>query len=227
MVDASCSADDPFERVGEMGAPFRLALGEGLMLAIVGRGQMVDAGEQRAEILAVVDHAADRNAAEADAVIAALAADEALARALAPHVVIGERDLERRVAGLRAGIAVEHVIEIARRELGYARRQLERQRMGELEGRREIELRRLPLDRRHDRGPVVSGVAAPQTRRGVEDRAPLGREIMHVLGARDEPRLLLEGAIGRERQPERAQVVGDLRALGGLHGGGGGHRAVS
>ena len=81
MVDASCSADDPLERVGEMAAPFRLALGEGLMLAIVGRGQMVDAGKQRTEELAVVDHAADRNAAEADAVIAALAADQALARA--------------------------------------------------------------------------------------------------------------------------------------------------
>jgi hypothetical protein len=37
---------------------------------------MVDAGQQRAEELAVVDDAADRNAAEADAVIAALAADQ-------------------------------------------------------------------------------------------------------------------------------------------------------
>ena len=123
------------ERVGEMGAPFRLALGEGLMLAIVGRGQMVDAGRERTEVLAVVDHAADRNAAEADAVIAALAADQARARSLPAHIVIGERDLERRVAGLGAGIAVEHVIEIARRELGDARRQLEREGMGEREGR--------------------------------------------------------------------------------------------
>src|ERR1700688_2638015 len=96
--------------------------------------------------------------------------------------------------------------------------------MSELERRSKVELRRLVLDRGHDRGPVVSGVAAPQTRRPVEDRAPLGRVIVHVPGARDEPRLLLEGAIGRERQPERAQVVRDLRALGGrLHGGGGGH----
>ncbi len=63
---------------------------------------MVDAREERAEVLAVVDHAADRNAAEADAVIAALAADEARARALPAHVMIGERDLERRVAGLGA-----------------------------------------------------------------------------------------------------------------------------
>ena len=85
-----------------MRAPFGLALGEGLMLAVIGRGQMVDAGEQRAKELAVVDHAADRNAAEANAVVGALAADQTLARALPAHVVIGKRDLERRVAGLGA-----------------------------------------------------------------------------------------------------------------------------
>ena len=143
--------DDALERVGEMSAPFRLALGEGLMLAIVGRWQMVDAGQERTEELTVVDHAADRNAAEADAVIGALAADQARARALSSHVVIGERDLERRVAGLGAGIAIKHVIEIARRELRDARCELERQRMGELEGRGEVELGRLTLDRGHDR----------------------------------------------------------------------------
>ena len=72
--------DDALEIVGEMRAPFRLALGEGLLLAIVGRRQVVDAGEQRAEEFAVGDDAADRNAAEADAVIAALAPDQAGAR---------------------------------------------------------------------------------------------------------------------------------------------------
>ena len=72
--------DDAFELVGKMRAPFRLAAGEGLMLAAVGRRQMIDAGEQRAEEFAVVDDAADRNAAEADAVIAALAADQPGAR---------------------------------------------------------------------------------------------------------------------------------------------------
>ena len=205
-------ADDPLERVGEMAAPFRLALGEGLMLAIVGRRQMVDAGQEGTEEFAVVDHAADRNAAEADAVIAALAADQALARAGPAHVVVGEGDLQRRVDGLRAGIAEEHVIEIAGRELGDARGELEGLRMGELEGRREIEFGRLTLDRRDDRRAVVSGVAAPQARRRVEDLAPLGGEIVHVLGARNEARPLLEGAIGRERQPERLEIVGNVRA---------------
>ncbi len=98
-----------------MAAPFRLALGERLMFAAVGGRQVVDAGQQRAEELAVVGHAADGNAAEADAMIAALAADQTLARALPAHVVIGDRNFQRGVAGLRAGIGEEHMIEVGRR----------------------------------------------------------------------------------------------------------------
>ena len=48
----------------------------------MGVADVVDAGQQRAELLAVGDDAADRDAAEIDAVIAALAADQAEARAL-------------------------------------------------------------------------------------------------------------------------------------------------
>ena len=118
--------DDALELVGEMRAPLRLALAERLLLAVVGRRQVIDAGEQRAEELPVGDDAADRDAAEADAVIAALAADQARARAFAADVVIGERDLERGVDRLRAGIAEEHVVEVGRRERRDAARQLER-----------------------------------------------------------------------------------------------------
>ena len=100
-----------------MRAPVRLALREGLLAAIIGVRQVVDAGQQRAEELAVVDDAADRDAAEADAVIAALAADEARALPLARHVPVGERDLERGVDRLGAGVAEEDVVEVARREL--------------------------------------------------------------------------------------------------------------
>ena len=66
-----------------------------------------------AEELAVAGDAADGDAAEADAVIAALAADQALARALAADAVIGERDLERGIDRLRAGVGEEHMVEIA------------------------------------------------------------------------------------------------------------------
>ena len=200
--------DKTIEIVGKMRAPLRLADGEGLLLAIVGHLQMIDAGEQRAELLAVVDDAADRDAAEADAVIAALAADQPHARRVAPDIVIGERDLERGVDRFRAGIAEEDVVEIAGRQRGDAARQLERLRMGELKGRRVVERRRFFLDRRDDRLAVMAGIRAPQPGRAVDELAPVAGDVMHVLGADDDPRPLLEGAVGRERHPIGFEVVG-------------------
>ena len=170
---------------------------------------MVDAGEQRAEEFAVVDDAADRDAAEADAVIAALAADQARARAFAAHIVIGERDLERGVDRLRAGIAEEHVVEIAGRQRGDAARELERLGMGELERRRVVELGRLGADRLHDRIAIVAGIGAPQPGGAVEHGAAVGRVVVHVLGARDQPRRGLERAVGGEREPIGFEIVGD------------------
>ena len=163
--------DDALELVGEMRAPVGLALAEGLVLAAVGRRQVIDAGQQRAEEFAVVDDAADRDAAEADTVVAALAPDQAGAPAFAAHVVVGERDLERGVDRLRARIAEEHVIEIGGRKRGDAARELERLGMGKLEGRRIVELGRLRADRRHDRLAIVPGIGAPQPGGAVEHRA--------------------------------------------------------
>src|SRR5262249_54186872 len=143
-------------------APFGLAHSEGLLLAIIGRRQMVDTGHQRAELLAVVDDTADCNAAEPDAVIAALAPDQAHARGVAAYIVVGERDLERGVDGLRARIAEEYVVEIAGRERGHAACELEGFRVAELEGRRIVERPGFLLNRGHDRFAVVAGIGAPE-----------------------------------------------------------------
>ena len=94
--------DQPLQVVGELGAMLGLAARKGVPGEVVGVADVVDAGEQRAEMFSVGDHAADRDAAEIDAVIAALAADQAGAAALALHALIGERDLQRRLDRLRA-----------------------------------------------------------------------------------------------------------------------------
>jgi hypothetical protein len=200
--------DNAFELVGEMGAPVRLALCKGLMLAVIRRRQMIDAGQERAEQFAVGDDTADRNATEADAVIAALAADQPRARALAAHIMISERDFERGVGRLRAGIAEEYAVEIGRRQSRNPARQFERFRMGELKRRRIIEFRRLRLDCGHDRVAVMPGIGAPEPRGAVEHGTAFRREIVHVLGARDQPRRALEPAVRRKRNPERFEVVG-------------------
>ena len=69
--------DDAFEFVGEMRAPCGLALRERVVFEVVRVRQVIDRRQQRArERLAIRRDAAHRNAAEAHAVIAALAADQ-------------------------------------------------------------------------------------------------------------------------------------------------------
>src|SRR6266536_4719820 len=192
-----------------MRAPVRLAFAEGLVLAIVGCRQMVDAGEQRSEEFAVVDHAADRNPAETDAVIAAFTPDQAGARAFAAHVVIGERDLERGVDRLRARITEKHVSLAFMRKLVVATRKRVGLGLSEFEGRRVVEFGRLGADRLHDRIAIVPRIGAPHPRRAVEHRAAVRRVGMHVLGAGDEARCRLERPGRRERKPIGFEVVGD------------------
>ena len=199
--------DDPLEFVGEVGAPFGLATREGLLGSVVGVRQVVDACQKRTEELAVVDDATHRDAAEADAVIAAFAADQAGPLPLAADVPVGQRDLQRGVDSLGARIGEKDVVEVAGRELGDARGELEGLGMAELEGRREVELGRLLLDRLDDGLAIVAGVAAPQSGHGVQHLPPLGRVVVHALGTGDHARVLLERPVGRERQPEGFEVV--------------------
>ena len=181
---------------------------------------MIDAGQQRAEMLAVGDDAADRNAAEADAVIATLAADQPGAGGLATDIMIGERDLERGVDCFRAGVAEEHTVEIGGRQRRDPARQLERFRVRELERWRVIEFLGLALDRFDDRRAVMAGIGAPQPRGAVEHGAIFGGVIMHVLGARDQPRRALERPVRRERNPKGFEIVrhGRAAAIGLCHG---------
>ena len=126
--------------IGEFRAMRGLPPGERVAGEIMRMADMIDARKMRCERPAVVHHAADRHAAETDAVIAALAADQPRARALAAHAVIGERDLERGIGGLRARIAEEGIVEITGSHGGKSRGKLEHLGMAELEGRCEVKL---------------------------------------------------------------------------------------
>jgi hypothetical protein len=122
------------------------------------------------KVLAVGDDAADRNAAEADAVIAALAADQPGAPALAAHLVIGERDLQRGIDASEPELA-KNTWSSLRAHGREARGQFKGLRMAHLEGRARSPARRpVPGSPRRSRA-AVAGIAAPQARRAVQHLA--------------------------------------------------------
>ncbi len=196
-------SDQPLEIVGEFGAVLRLILGESVAGEIMGVADVVDARQMRGEGPAVGDHAADRHAAEADTVIAALAADQAGAGRLAVGAVVGERDLQRRVDRFGAGIGEEDTVQVLRCDLGETLGEIEGQRMAHLERGREIQRHQLALDRGGDLPAAVAGIDAPEARGAVDHLAAVDRGVVHALGRGEQPRRLLELTVGRERHPER------------------------
>ena len=120
----------PLELIGEFRAVRGQAAREGVAFEVMRVRQVIDAGNHgRGPHLAIRDHAADADATESHAVIAALAPDETYARGVAFDPVIRQRDLERRIDRLGARIGEEHVIE--------TRGSDPHQRVGQVEGRRD------------------------------------------------------------------------------------------
>src|SRR5690606_33042362 len=152
---------------------------------------VVDAGDARAEGLPVRPDAAHRHAAEVDAVVAALAADQPEALALAAGTVVGKRDLEGRIGRLGAGIGEEDARVALGRNLRKPLGELKGDRVAHLERGREVELRRLLADRLDDPRPAVAGVDAPEAGLTIEDLAALRGPVVHPLGTREQARRLL------------------------------------
>ena len=105
--------DHVLERVGEMRAVRGLSARVRIARRIVRVRKMIDCGQRlRRELLAIRFDAADGDAAESDAVIAARSADEANALRLSLRLPVRERDLQCRVDRLGAGVSEEDVIDV-------------------------------------------------------------------------------------------------------------------
>jgi len=205
--------DEALQRVGEVRAPLRQAAAEGVLLQVVRVRQVVHIRQQGAELLAVRPDAADRHAAEVDAVVAALASDQPHPLPVAAGTMVGERDLQRGIRALRARVGEEDAVEAGRQHLRQLGGGLEGDRMADLVVGRVVHQAGLPLDRLGDLAPPVPGTDAPKPRRPVDHRTPLGRVVVHALGADEHPGRRLEGAVGRERHPEGVEVVGQDHAV--------------
>ena len=135
--------DEAFEIVRQFRAVLRLAAREGVLRNVMRVAQMVDAGEQSAEHLSVAADAADAHAAEIDAVIAALAADQAHLGGVALGAMIGDRHLQCRLDRFRTGVGEEDVIEALGRDIDEAGCGFESLVVAHLEGAGIIERRGL------------------------------------------------------------------------------------
>jgi hypothetical protein len=207
----------PLEIVGEFGAMLRLILRKSVAGQIMGVTDVVDARQMSRKGSAVRHHAADRHAAEADAVIAALAADQARPRPLADGALVGQRDLQRGVDRFRTRIGEEDAIETFGRDLGQPLGEIERERMAHVERGREVEVHQLPLDGRRDLAAAMAGIDAPKAGRSVDHLAAVDRCVVHALGGSEQAGRFLELPVGRERHPERIGLQG-VRLLMKGHG---------
>src|SRR5258707_8666816 len=91
--------------------------------------------------------------------------------------------------------------------------------MAHLERRRVVHLVELLGDRCLDLLATMTGIDAPQARGAVDDLAALRRPVVHALGLGQEPRVLLELPVRRERHEEGVEIVGGGFGGGRRHGG--------
>src|SRR3546814_4822208 len=98
--------------------------------------EMHDTRHAEAVHFAIPHHAADGEAREVDAMIAALATDQTEALSFTADAVVEDRDFQSCLNSFRSGIREEDVVETARRQRLYPARQFEGRWMAMLEGRR-------------------------------------------------------------------------------------------
>ncbi|MND80119.1 hypothetical protein D3C80_718830 [compost metagenome] len=154
--------DDLLQLVGQGEIFLGQPLGESIFPYVEGVGQVIHPPKQGAEPLAVAGNAPHRDAAEADPVVTALAADQPGAGALTAGPLPGQRYLERSVDGFRAGVGIEDVAEALGGYLHQLVGQLERQRVAHLERGGEIEVGDLLGDRLGNLAPTMARVATPE-----------------------------------------------------------------
>ena len=206
--------NEALEFIGEIRPVFGLAARERIPGGIVRVGQVIHARQHRAEKLAVIDHAAHGDAAETDAVITTFTADEASPRAFAAHPVIGERDFQGRIDRFRARVREKNVVDPRRQDFHERVGQFECCRVPHLEWRRVFHLRNLRADGCRDLLAAMPRIDAPEARHAVQDLPAIRGPVVHARGFRQQPRVGLELAIGRERHPEGFEIGTFGRAVG-------------
>jgi hypothetical protein len=174
---------------------------------VVDETHVVHPRQQRgAEHLAVGRNAAHAHAAKAHAVVALFAADEDVAVAFAARAVVGQRHLQGGIGSLRAGVAEQHLVQVAGCHGGNHFRRLESLVIAGLEGGGVVQRVQLALDGLVDRLAVVAGAHAPQAGDAVDHLLAVMRGELHAVGAHEHAGVLAEMSVGGEGQPVAVHV---------------------
>ena len=161
--------------------------------------------------------------AEGGAVVRDLARDQLGLQGVSPGAVVAARQLDRRLDRLRAAVAEEDPVQVARRQRGDPRRQLDRPRMGVAPHGDEVELADLRRHRVAQLAAAVTGVDAEEGREAVEIAVAVVVPDVAPLAADDDRDLVVraERAHLREVHPEMALCLLLERiclSFGGLRG---------
>ncbi len=161
-------------------------------------------------------------AADIDAVVAALAGDEARFAGLAPGALPDVGDLHRGLDRFGTRVGEEHPVEPRRRMVRQLLGEAKSHRRTELERRREIHFQQLPVDRIRHLAPAVAEIDAPEPGGDIEHLTPVRRVDETALGAGDQARVLAETAHVGKRLPPVVEIeVGHRRAQFRRSSGGG------
>ena len=175
----------------------------------VGRRQVVDGVGDEVETALVGRLAAQRRGQVGRAVVGVPAADDVLLLRPALHVVVELHEAHRRIDGGRAAGGEEHLVEVARRQLGELGAQLCRRRRAQRAERRIV--RHAPDLVGDGVGHLVAAVAdvdAPHAARAVDELLAVGIVDVDVLGLGEDQRALL--VLGLERVPRVDDVLAVL-----------------
>jgi hypothetical protein len=170
-----------------------------ILFQIMSVRQVIDAWQQAAVDFAVGGYAADRDATESNAVIAALAADQHVAMAFAARTMVRKRYLQCGVHRLGSGVCEEYVVKIAGRELCNQIGCAKLPGMAHLKQWRVVQSVELAFDRLDDPGAAMAGVYAPQPGSAIENLASVVGRVVHVACRYENTRRRLELAVCGKR----------------------------
>ena len=220
--------DHALEIIRQLGAMRGLSLGERVPGQIVRVRDVIHVRQQlRGKLCFVGGESAHRDPTEAHPVIATLTAYKADAFLVAACLMVGERNLERRVYRLAPRVREEHMVEVAGEHFRQPLGERKREGVPHLKGRRVVERRGRAGDGFANGRAAVPRIDAPETSHAVEDLASVGVGIVHALGGHENTRRFFERAIVRKGHPQRlerrcsvergVEQGSERRAVGGRH----------